>query len=259
MTVDTPELRLLQLTDTHLYGRVGDTLKGVDTAASLRFVLEHTRAQMASADALLATGDIAQDRSPEAYRAFRSLLDGAGLPVFCIPGNHDDPPTMRAELDGDGFHYCHTVEAGGWVLPMLETCDGDRGGGRLGAGELERLDAVLRAHADRHALVVLHHHPVPSGTPWLDTVGLDDAESFLEIIDAHDNVRGVLWGHVHQHYDEDRGGVRMMGTPSTCFQFARGGNTSKVDGLGPGFRWLELYADGTIRSEAFCLDVPPAP
>jgi Icc protein len=39
-----------------------------------------------------------------------------------------------------------------------------------------------------------------------------------------------------------------MGTPSTCFQFAPHSATFAIDDAGPGYRWLELHADGSLES-----------
>src|SRR5580698_1669402 len=48
--------------------------------------------------------------------------------------------------------------------------------------------------------VCLHHHPVPMSSDWLDQIGLSNAAEFWSIVDAHRNVRAVLWGHVHQSF-----------------------------------------------------------
>jgi Icc protein len=84
------------------------------------------------------------------------------------------------------------------------------------------------------------------GSRWLDEVGLKNPQEFLSVIDQHTNVRGVLWGHVHQAYDGDRNGVKYMSTPSTCAQFLPGSDHFELDRRPPGYRWLELGADGTI-------------
>jgi Icc protein len=84
---------------------------------------------------------------------------------------------------------------------------------------------------------------------WLDEVGLRDADEFLAVLDRHDNVRGVLWGHVHQVSDRQRNGVRMLSTPATCAQFLPNAEVFALDDKPPGFRWLRLYPDGTLETE----------
>ena len=58
--------------------------------------------------------------------------------------------------------------------------------------------------------------------------------------------RAVLWGHVHQAFDGMRGGLMLMGTPSTCVQFESGSTKFALDERPPGYRWLHLYPDGRI-------------
>jgi Icc protein len=95
----------------------------------------------------------------------------------------------------------------------------------------------------------MHHQPLNMGSTWLDGVGLRDSRQFLEVIDAHPNVRGVLWGHVHQASDRTRGDVRYLSAPSTCSQFMPGTDFFAIDSRPPGMRWLRLHEDGSLDTE----------
>jgi Icc protein len=44
------------------------------------------------------------------------------------------------------------------------------------------------------------------------------------------------------------GRIRLMGTPSTCMQFAQDADEFEVDHRPPAYRWLELGADGGIET-----------
>ena len=48
----------------------------------------------------------------------------------------------------------------------------------------------------RHALVCLHHQPVPHGSRWLDELMLDNADELFAVLARHPRVRGLLWGHI---------------------------------------------------------------
>lgn len=240
------QLRLLQLTDSHLRAAPDGTVKGWPTLQSLRLAVDVALQGQEPPDAILATGDISQDGSPESYRHFRDIMGALGVPVFCIPGNHDHPGHMAAELSRPPFHYCGEHAFDRWRLVMLSTWDGDRGGGRLPREELRRLGEAIENPPEPHVLVVLHHHPVPIDS-WLDKVALDNAAEFFAVTDSCARIRGIVWGHVHQAHESHRRGVRMLGTPSTCFQFRPRVSKSDVDpGAGPGWRWLDLLPDGRI-------------
>lgn len=253
MTTARTVLDILQLTDPHLFADPETRLRGVETASSFRRALDHALAAW-NPDVILLTGDLSEDRSAEAYLQLRKALESLQIPVYCIPGNHDDPEVMARELRGPQFNYCQPLRHQNWLLPMLNTWDGDRGGGRLGREELERLAEQLSATDAEHVLVCLHHQPVPVGSAWLDSVGLDDSAALMETIGQFPRVRGLLWGHVHQNFDQHDGGLRLMGTPSTCYQFEPGRDDFALDALGPGYRRLRLHADGRIDSQVIQLD-----
>lgn len=242
-------LRLLQLTDSHLRAAADGEIKGWRTLESLELTVEAATRGLAPPDAVLATGDLSQDGSAASYAHLRRVLEPLGVPVYCLPGNHDHPATMVEALAAPPFHYCGDHGLGNWRLVMLATWDGDRGGGRLPPAELRRLETALERSREPHVLVVLHHHPVPMKS-WLDKVGLDNAEDFLRVTDSCSRIRGVVWGHVHQAHDSERRGVRMLSAPSTCFQFVPRSERSDIDPVrGPGWRWLELRADGRIVTQ----------
>ncbi len=247
-------VRLLQVTDPHLYAVTGTRLLGVDTHASLLAVVNNAKSHHWPPDAILATGDLVQDESREGYQHFRRVFEALSVPVYAIPGNHDDPVFMQQVLEGGRFRYCETAVFDDWSVPTLSTYAKGQAGGVLSHETLWDLEQTLGRHRDKYALICLHHQPVPMGSRWLDAVGLADAKDFLAVIARHDNVRGVLWGHVHQVFDEHRDGVRFMSTPSTCAQFLPGSEKFAVDTRPPGYRWLELKPDGSIDSEVVWLE-----
>lgn len=248
-------LRLLQFTDTHLHAGAEERLCGVQTADSLARVIELARKDAWPPDAILATGDLSQDETPESYRRFVDTFSSLGAPVHCLPGNHDIPRRM-AEVFVASFtvHLTRWVDLGGWQVVLLNTSVPKDNGGELEASELEFLDKTLRDNRDRHALVCLHHNPVPSGSAWLDTMKLRNADALFEVMDRSRNVKAVVWGHVHQEQDLVRKGVRLMGTPSTSIQFLPGSDEFALDTRPPGYRWLDLHADGRVESGVRRLD-----
>lgn len=246
-TEPTRPLTLLQLSDTHLHAAEDSRMRGVTTHLTFLAALEHARADSRwPADAVLVTGDIVQDESRAGYERFRDIMAALGVPVWCIPGNHDDPKLMDDILGSAPFKVGGDVRLGSWSIVLLNTFLTGEDAGGLGEARLDGLRAALQANADQHVLICMHHHPLPMGSAWLDGVALRDASRFLEIVDAYDNVRAVVWGHVHQASDRQRGTVRFLSTPSTCSQFLPGSEFFAIDSQPPGLRWLELHDDGSI-------------
>ena len=246
-------VRLTHFTDPHLYASETEALRGVATLPALTAALARAQSHDWPPDELLVTGDIVQD-DPGGYPHFRRLLGALGLPVLCIPGNHDEPQAMRRELAGEPFILGGHVDLGRWRIVLLDSCLPGAAGGRQSSAALGELDAALGSAGKRHCMVCLHHHPVPMSSRWLDRVGLENAAEFLATIDRHPNVRAVVWGHVHQSYDALRKGVRLLATPSTCAQFLPNSDDFALDPRPPAYRTLELRADGSLLTEVVWLD-----
>jgi Icc protein len=243
-------LSILQISDTHLHAAADSRMRGVTTYATLLAVLEHARRDPRwPVDAILATGDIVQDESRAGYERFRSALEPLGVPVYSIPGNHDDPKLMSELLTSGAFHLGGELRQGPWSIVLLSTFLAGEDAGGLGPARLQGLRQALAAHPGQHVLVAMHHHPLPMGSTWLDGVALRDATAFWTIIDANPNVRGVICGHVHQASDRTRNRVRFLSTPSTCAQFLPSSEFFALDDRPPGMRWIELHDDGRIESE----------
>ncbi len=241
-------VRLTHFTDPHLYGGEHEALRGVPTLPALKAALAHAQRRDWPPDAVLVTGDLVQD-DPGGYPHFRQVFGGLGVPVLCLPGNHDEPRAMQRELTREPFVLGGFVDLGRWRIVLLDSCIPGAASGALSAAELERLDHALATAEGRHCMVCLHHHPVLMASRWLDRVGLTNATEFLHTLDAHRNVRAVVWGHVHQAYDGLRKGVRFLATPSTCAQFLPNADDFAIDPRPPAFRTLELRADGSLLTE----------
>jgi len=245
-----PTVVVLHVTDSHLHATIDSRMRGVTTHVTFLSVLEHARKDARwPPDAILVTGDIVQDESRAGYERFREMLQVFGLPVFCIPGNHDDPKLMTELLMVPPFQVCGDAKLEAWRILLISTFQKGEDAGAIGPDGLAALEESLRKFADEHVLICMHHQPLPMGSAWLDGVGLRDAEQFLETIDRHERVRGVVWGHVHQASDRKRNEVRFLSTPSTCSQFLPNSDFFAIDTRPPGLRWLVLEADGQITTE----------
>jgi Icc protein len=241
-------VRITHFTDPHLYGSEAESLRGVATLPALKATLAHAQAHEWPPDAVLVTGDIVQD-DPAGYAHFRRVFGSLGMPVLCLPGNHDDPTAMHRELDAEPFVLGGSVDLGLWRIVLLDSCIPGSASGRLAARSLAALDAALGSADGRHCLVCLHHHPVPMSSRWLDQVGLENAAEFLEVIDRYSQVRAIVWGHVHQSFEGLRKGVRLLATPATCAQFLPRADEFAVDRRPPGYRTFELRPDGSLMTE----------
>lgn len=240
-------LRVLQLTDPHLMADPQGTLLGVNTRDSLDAVIAQVLKDRPAPDLVLVTGDLAQDASKAAYQELSRKLSVFDGPVLWMSGNHDDSELVIRMAGADAS--CKHLIVGGWQFVLLDSSVHRKVHGQLTPAELAFLETTLSENPSLPTLVALHHHPVEIGSGWMDTIGLKNRDEFWQVVDRFPQVQVVLWGHIHQEWDQMRDGVRLLASPSTCIQFKSGSETFAVDSLAPGYRWFELSPSGDVQTE----------
>jgi len=237
-----------------LFADADGELRGVTTAASLQKVLDHYAASEWRADRVFITGDLIQDDSPGAYERFRDLMLPLKLRMHCLPGNHDVRDLMRKVCGLPPFSYCAYEEVHNWLMISLDSCVAGEAGGKIASDELDRLNDIVNSSSAQHVVVCLHHPPIDMGSAWLDTVGLEKGDEFLQHLQSLTKVRLTVFGHAHQAYDDEHNGVRVICTPSTCRQFTPGSEEFTVDDCPPAYRRITLHRDGSIHIELILVD-----
>ena len=212
-------------------------------------MLAHYQASDWNADRVVMTGDLIQDDTAEAYQRFRDLLLPLNLRVHCVPGNHDIRDLMRKVCCRPPFSYCAYEEFRDWLIVGIDSCIREHAGGEVSADELDRLSEIVTRSPAKHVMVCLHHPPVPVGSKWLDSVGLRNGDEVLHRLRSLNRVRLATFGHIHQEYDAEHEGIRIVGTPSTCRQFKPGSEEFAVDDNSPAYRKYVLNADGSVETE----------
>ncbi len=248
-------INLVQISDPHLFADRLGSMYGLNTLQSLQAVVNEVARQ--PFDLGVVTGDLSQDHQPGAYHHLRDVLQGLKMPLHLIPGNHDDWALMR-ETFGEGNISCNkAVVLGQWQIILLNTQVVGEVGGCLSGSELSWLEETLANGGAAHVVVCIHHHPVDIGSRWLDQIGLHNADKLFEVLASYPQVKALLWGHVHQAFDECRAGLRLLSCPSTCIQFRPGSDKFALDLLPPGYRWLRLYDDGSLETGIRRLETMP--
>ncbi|KTR97222.1 3',5'-cyclic-AMP phosphodiesterase [Pantoea dispersa] len=244
------DIRILQITDTHLFAGKHQSLLGVNTWSSFDAVLDAIAAQQRDYDLIIATGDLAQDHTVEAYQHFVAGIARLPKPCVWLPGNHDFQPAMVDTLAQAGIAADkHVLLGEHWQLVLLDSQVFGVPHGMLSDYQLEWLDRTLRQFPDRYTLVLLHHHPLASGCTWLDQHSLRNPHQLDAVLQNFPLARHLVCGHIHQELDLDWHGRRVLASPSTCVQFKPHCTNFTIDTVAPGWRWLTLHADGTLHTE----------
>jgi Icc protein len=244
---------VVQLSDSHLFAEADGKLLGMTTRDSLTAVVDLVLAQQSQIDLVLATGDQSQDGTVESYQAFRDASGRINAPKRWLPGNHDELREMAIAAEKSDFLE-PVIDIGNWRITLLDSAVPGSVPGYLEDKQLQLLAQALSEAPDRHHLVCLHHHPVAIGAAWMAPIGLRNPEALFAVLDRFPQTKALLWGHVHQEFDQLRNNLRLMASPSTCIQFAPNSDDFKLDSLAPGYRWLRLHDDGTLETGVARID-----
>ena len=253
----TGHLSILHITDTHLLDNPDENFHNFDTRSYLESVLEDSLARYPDTDFLLFTGDISQTGSETSYELFDSLIRPYDLPVYSVPGNHDTPEVLQRFIPNSPANSINIIDLGPFSLILISSWVQDQHHGMVSQHCLQQLHGYLSSHRDQFHIIALHHPPVLTNSKWLDQRGLLNRNEFLSVLGQHQGNILVLSGHVHQEIDYMSEGLRMLATPSTCYQFkANSDNMCRLDRPQPAYRYLGLSADGKLDTQVHYLDVP---
>jgi 3',5'-cyclic AMP phosphodiesterase CpdA len=110
----------------------------------------------------------------------------------------------------------------GWPVRLvaLDTLVPGAPGGRLCAERLAWLDARLAEERGRPTLVFMHHPPFVTGMRAMDAMGLEGKTDLAAVIGRHQQVEGVVCGHLHRPITRRFAGTVATTCPATAHQLA---------------------------------------
>jgi Icc protein len=143
-----------------------------------------------------------------------------------------------------------------WQLICLNSQIINSPNGNLAAQELEMLESYLIKYPDLNTIIAVHHHCVKTESAWLDTMMIKNSDTFLSLVTKYPKVKVIINGHVHQEQDNNLSNIRILSTPSTCFQFKPLCKNFSVEPAAPGYRVIQLFKDGQLETKVFRLPAP---
>ena len=232
---------VLHISDCHLFEDDKHEKNAIKPRSSLRRVLEAAVVERLP-DAIIASGDIAQEPTLTVYQKFQAeLARFASIPTLVIPGNHDNGGLMETLFE------IKPITVKGWSFIPLDTYQDGLIPGFVRPEALMSLRNHLQSVNEPN--VVVGHHPIFNiDTTWLDNHKIGNHEAVFDVLRSSTSTKAYLCGHVHLEHDQQLDGVRQITTPSTCWQFAPKASSFRLDNSAPGWRWLELYSDGSIKT-----------
>jgi Icc protein len=210
---------LVQLSDSH----VGASWDEVDPALRLSAAVECVSRLEPGPSAILISGDLVENAADAEYEQLRELLAPLDVPLYVLPGNHDDRDALRRHFGvpgaaGEPVQY--SADLGPLRLVAIDSTIPGEEPGELDSDRLAWLDQELAASPDRPTLLALHHPPLWTGVPAIDDIGLRGADrrALGDVVGRYPQVRRIVAGHVHRTVAADLAGRPVLAVPSTYIQ-----------------------------------------
>ncbi|MDP9970866.1 3',5'-cyclic AMP phosphodiesterase CpdA [Variovorax paradoxus] len=219
---------LVQLTDLHIrepgrlaYGRI-------DTAPYLERAVQSVLRLPQQPDAVVVTGDLSDFGRAAEYEHLARLLAPLAMPVYLMPGNHDERGQLRRSFPGHAYLAAgvgsagfvqYSVRIGALRLLTLDTCVPGASHGELCSERLAWLEEQLDACRGEPVVIAMHHPPFRTLIGHMDEIGLlQGAEALEALVARHRNVERVICGHLHRAIDVRFGGSIASTSPAPAHQ-----------------------------------------
>jgi len=216
---------LCQISDLHIKAGRKRAYGVVDTAGMLERCIAQIGTLPQQPDAVIATGDLVDLGRSEEYALLRELLAPLALPLFLMPGNHDERAALRAAFPDHAYlrqwepFVQYVIDDLDVRLIALDTVIPGFGGGTLCDERLAWLDRTLAA-SDAPTIIAMHHPPFATGIGHMDRISLDNPGRLAQVVARYPQVERVIAGHLHRPITARFAGTTASTCPSPAHQVA---------------------------------------
>jgi Icc protein len=206
-----------QISDLHV--RAGGQLAygRVDCAAYLARCVRRILALDPLPQAVLASGDLTDFGRADEYGELRKLLAPLPMPVYLMPGNHDDRDALRAAFPEHAYLHAwppfvqYAIDELPLRIVALDSVVTGRPEGRLCDQRIAWLERTLAAAQAKPTLVAVHHPPFATLIEHMDEMALLEGRAALaQLIARNPQVERLVCGHLHRPIS-----LRFAGTAAT--------------------------------------------
>lgn len=219
-----PPMILVQISDPHVSvpGSIPD--RRYRSAERLQAAVDRINGFQPRPDAVVITGDLVDDVTPDEYHRLAGILAGLEIRCHLLLGNHDSADMLRAAMPGHtylptGPDIQYVIDDLPVRLIMLDTNIPKRPEGELTAERLEWLDCQLTAAPDRPTMIFMHHPPIITGLKAMDMMGLvRGRDELASLMSRHSQVLRICCGHLHRPISGTCGPVPVQTCPGVAHQ-----------------------------------------
>ena len=225
--MNAASMLVCQISDLHIKLPGKLSYRQVDCAAMLSRCVEEILRLPQRPDLVIATGDLVDFGLPGEYAHLGQLLAPLPMPLYLMPGNHDERGALREAFPDHAYlrqwqpFVQYAIEDWPLRIVALDTVIPGQGGGELCEERLAWLERTLAAQPGKPTLVLMHHPPFPTLIGHMDKQGLlRGGDGLAKVISRHPQVERVLCGHIHRPIQTRFAGTLATVCPSPAHQVA---------------------------------------
>ena len=202
-------------------------------------------AQMAShgtIDFCLMVGDIADTGKPESFVSVRDAFSTLRVPIYTVPGNHDNDVEKTTRLYSEAFpgRLNYSFAHKGWQFVGLDSTDENKfEKTRISDVTLTWLDATLPTLDRTRPTVLFTHFPLATGVNLVPLNALDVLKR-LSVL----NVRAAFTGHYHARVERWFADTRLV--TNACCSRMRDNHDGSLE---EGYLLCTAGTDGRLTSQ----------
>ena len=211
-------------------------------------------------DFVIHTGDIVTDPDAAAYRLAAKTFERLKAPIYYVNGNHDTAADIRHFLPmgphksagEDPGRLSYVFEVSEYRFLVLDARGPDEidPHGLLPDSQI-KLAGDEAGGGDQPLTVFIHYPTLPMNSPWMDQnmLILNGDELHNALKPAAHRLRGVFYGHIHQHMQTVVDGITYVSVASAFSQFGAWPDdliTHFDNEHDPGYGFVHLLEDKTI-------------
>jgi len=259
---------IAQITDTHIVpkGQAWNSLPQTQVENRLKLIVDNLNILNPKPDVVLLTGDATDEGEAEAYSHLKEILEPLSIPLYIIPGNHDNREEMRAAFQHKSYmpeesFIQYVIDDYPVRLIALDTLVPGETWGLICRERVDWLEHTLQKNREKPTLIFMHHPLIKAEHKVMDYVKCFTPDGFEDLLRSFPNIVGIVAGHNHRPSMALFGGTLCFVAPSVAPQFhlfekEEGSHWSAIDLAHPSFTLHKWTGGFRLLSEVFQMVKP---
>jgi Icc protein len=218
-------MRFVHISDLHFFVKVSNyPMLRKNLILALKMLVDDIKSIEEHLDFVAITGDLTQIGDLNSYSQLKILLDILNIPVYVVPGNHDDP-MLLADVFNDGAvqhvngfsDYC--IDVNGAQLLGINSQIIGKERGELSELQLSWIKEKLESKKFSRHIILMHHPPFLTGFSGYDeTIQLSGRIVLGDMVENSPSKIIILSGHIHKPFQAVWRGANCYIAGAPCFQ-----------------------------------------